>query len=323
MNILITGGAGFMGSHFVRFMVDSYPNDRIVNYDKLTYAGDLENLKEVEGKENCTFVKGDVCDFEKLLKVLKGVDVVFHFAAESHVDNSIGNSLVFTKTNTYGTHMLLEAARLSSVKKFVHVSTDEVYGDIEEGSFKESDMLNPNNPYSASKAGAEMIARSYFKTYRMPVIIVRGNNVYGPNQYPEKVIPKFITNILEGKKVPLHGDGSNIRTFIHVLDFAEAVDTVFRKGKAGEIYNIGTSDEISNLELTRLILKKMEKDETRIDFVKDRPFNDKRYSIDLTRIKALGWKPRHTLEKEMDKLIQWYKDNKAWWKKKKTDNETA
>ena len=320
MNILITGGAGFMGSNFVRFVVNKYPQHNIINYDKLTYAGDLKNLKDIENKKNYKFVKKDVCDFEFLMKILKDVDCVIHLAAESHVDNSIGNSLIFTRTNTYGTHVLLEAARLNNIKKFVHVSTDEVYGDIEEGSFKEDTILNPNNPYSASKAGAEMVARAYYKTYKLPIMIVRGNNVFGPYQYPEKIISKFITNLLEDKKVPLHGDGSNIRTYIYVEDFSNALDTVFNKGKVGEIYNTGTSDEISNLELTKLILKKLGKDESYIEFVRDRPFNDKRYSIDIAKIKKLGWKQQYSFEQGLDKTIEWYKENKDWWKNKINNN---
>lgn len=318
MNILVTGGAGFMGSNFVRYMVNKYPEHDITNYDKLTYAGDLENLKDLKDKKNYNFVKGDVCDFNLLMGTLKEkeIDAVIHLAAESHVDNSIGNSLIFTMSNTYGTHVLLEAARLNKVKKFVHVSTDEVYGDIEEGAFKEDSSLNPNNPYSASKAGAEMIARSYYKTYKMPITIVRGNNVFGPYQYPEKIIPTFITRLLENKKIPLHGDGSNIRTYIYVEDFSNALDIVFNKGVFGEIYNIGTSDEISNLKIAKLLIKKLGKDKSYIEFVKDRPFNDKRYSVDNTRMKDLGWKQRYLFEDGLNETIKWYKENKGWWKNK-------
>ena len=262
MNVLITGGAGFMGSDFVKFMVNKYPKYNFTNYDKLTYAADLKNLKGIENKKNYKFVERDVCDFKPLVKLLKDIDCIIHLAAESHVDNSIGNSLIFTMSNTYGTHVLLEAARLNNIKKFLHVSTDEVYGDIEEGSFKEDSTLNPNNPYSASKAGAEMIVRSYYKTYKMPIITIRGNNVFGPYQYPEKIIPAFITRLLEDKKIPLHGDGSNIRTYIYVEDFSNALDIIFNKGKIGEIYNIGTSDEKSNLDVTKLLLNKLGKDES-------------------------------------------------------------
>ena len=316
MRIMVTGGAGFMGSNFIRLIVDKYPQHQIINYDKLTYAADLRNLDGIKRNKNYKFVKGDVCNFKFLVKFLKDVDCVVHLAAESHVDNSIGNSLIFTTSNTYGTHVLLEAARLNNIRKFLHVSTDEVYGDIEKGSFKEGSGLSPNNPYSASKAGAEMIARSYRKTYRMPITIVRGNNVFGPCQYPEKIIPKFITKILEGEKVPLHGNGSNIRTYIFIEDFVNSIDLVFNKGKIGEVYNIGTSDEISNLELARLILKKLGKDDSYIDFVEDRPFNDKRYSISTAKIRKLGWRQRHSFEEGLDKTIKWYKDNRWWWRNK-------
>jgi len=314
MKILVTGGAGFMGSNFIRFMVNKYPQHQIINYDKLTYAADLRNLDDIKHKKNYKFVKGDVCNFKFLVKFLKEVDCIIHLAAESHVDNSIGNSLIFTTSNTYGTHVLLEAARLNNVKKFLHVSTDEVYGDIENGSFKEDSKLSPNNPYSASKAGAEMIVRSYHKTYKMPITIVRGNNVFGPYQYPEKIIPKFITKVLEGKKVPLHGSGSNIRTYIFIGDFVNSLDLVFNKGKIGEIYNLGTSDEISNLELTKLILKKLGKDDSYIDFVEDRPFNDRRYSVDISKIKAMGWKQRYSFEEGLNRTIEWYRDNESWWR---------
>lgn len=316
MKIMVTGGAGFMGSHFVRFMLNKYPEHEILNYDKLTYAADLRNLDDIKKNRNYQFAEGDVCDFKLLMKLLRGVDCVVHLAAESHVDNSIGNSLIFTMSNTYGTHVLLEAARLNQIKKFVHVSTDEVYGDIEKGSFSEDSILSPNNPYSASKAGAEMIARSYHKTYKMPLMIVRSNNVFGPCQYPEKIIPKFTTSLLDGKKVPLHGDGSNIRTYIYADDFCSAMDSVFTKGEPGEIYNIGTSDELSNLELTKFILKKLGRDEKWIEFSKDRPFNDKRYSVDTRKIKLLGWKQKHKFGEALDLTIKWYKDNREWWKGK-------
>lgn len=316
MKVFITGGAGFMGSNFARHMVKNYPDYEFINYDKLTYAADLRNLKDMENRKNYRFVKGDVCDFKLLVKLLKGVDAIIHLAAESHVDNSIGNSLIFTMSNTYGTHVLLEAARLNNVKRFVHVSTDEVYGDIEKGSFKEDSMLNPNNPYSASKAGAEMIARSYYKTYKMPIIVVRGNNVFGPCQYPEKIIPTFITMLLQGKKIPLHGDGSNIRTYIYADDFSLALETVFEKGVIGEIYNIGTKDERSNIQIAKTLIRKFGKDESYIDHVKDRPFNDKRYSIDIAKIKALGWKQKHEFGTALDETIGWYKKNVEWWKDK-------
>lgn len=315
MKILITGGAGFIGSHFTKYMVNKYPEYSFIVFDKLTYAGNLENLKEIADKNNFTLIRGDVCDLNFLTHLLKGVDAVFHLAAESHVDNSLGNSLEFTKSNTYGTHVLLEAAYLNKVKRFIHVSTDEVYGDIEEGSFREESKLSPNNPYSASKAAAEMIARAYYKTYKLPLIITRGNNVYGSHQFPEKIIAKFTCLLLQGKKVPLHGSGNNIRAYIHAEDFAKALDIIFQKGEIGEIYNIGTINEISNIELTKLILRKLGKDESYIDFIEDRPFNDKRYSVDLSKISALGWKPEIDFESGLDKTINWFKENPEWWMK--------
>jgi dTDP-glucose 4,6-dehydratase len=312
---MITGGAGFIGSNFAKYMVKKYPEHEFIVYDKLTYAGNLDNLRDLKNKSNFKFVKGDVCDLNFLLHILKDVDVVFHLAAESHVCNSIGDSLEFTKSNTYGTHVLLEASRLSNIKKFIHVSTDEVYGDIEEGSFHEDDKLSPNNPYSASKAAAEMIVRSYYKTYKMPIIITRGNNVYGPFQYPEKIISRFICNLLQDKKIPIHGSGENIRTYIHTDDVSKALDTIFQKGVVGEIYNIGTSYEKTNLEIAKLLINKLEKDESLIEYVQDRPFNDKRYSVDIEKLKSLGWVPLIDFETGLNSTIQWYKENLIWWLK--------
>jgi dTDP-glucose 4,6-dehydratase len=315
MKILITGGAGFMGSNFVRHMVLKYPQHSFINFDKLTYAGNPANLLDLVGKENYTFIRGDICDLNFLIHLLSDIHCVIHLAAESHVDNSFESSLEFTRSNAYGTHVLLEAARRSNVSRFIHVSTDEVYGDIIAGSFHESDKLNPTNPYSASKAAAEMIVKGYIKAYKMPIIIVRGNNNYGPHQFPEKIIPCFITRLLMDQKVPLHGDGSNVRTYIHVKDFCSALDTIFQKGQEGDAYNIGTTQEISNLELTRILLQKLGKDESSINFVRDRPFNDKRYSVSIAKIRSLGWEPQISFEQGLDETIQWYKENQDWWKK--------
>lgn len=320
MKMLVTGGAGFIGSGFVRQMLNKYEDYDITVIDSLTYAADKRNLDEVKSKKNFKFIKGDIRNFKTVVRALKGVDVVVHFAAESHVDNSIGNSIIFTQTNTLGTHVLLEAARFSKISKFIHVSTDEVYGDIIKGSFKEHSPLNPTNPYSASKAGAEMLARSYFKTYALPIIVVRGNNVFGPYQYPEKIIPKFVTRLIEDKKVPLHGSGSQIRTFIYVHDFVNAVDLILKKGRVGEVYNIGTDDEISMLELSKLLVKKLKRKRSYIQIVTDRPFNDRRYSVDLRKIRKLGWQPQHEFETALDETIEWYKNNPLWWKKKNNNN---
>lgn len=313
MKIMITGGAGFMGSNFVRYMVNKYPQHQFINFDKLTYAGNLENLRDIENKKNYEFIKGDICDLNFLCQLLKDVDFLFHFAAESHVDNSIGNSLEFTKSNSYGTHVLLEAAKSSHLKRIIHVSTDEVYGDILEGEFSEEDRLNPTNPYSASKAAAEMIVKGYLKTYKMPIILVRGCNNYGPYQYPEKIIPRLITDLIENKKFPLHSP-TPIRCFIHVLDFCEAIDTVFREGQIGHVYNVATDFEISNLDLVKIVLKEMKGDESSIELVKDRPFNDRRYRTSNYKLKSLGWKPKILFEQGIRDTIKWYKENEKWWK---------
>lgn len=312
--ILVTGGAGFIGSNFVKYMLKKHPHIKIINFDKLTYAGSEDNLKEIKDNPNYEFIRGDVCDFNLLDYITKKVDAVINFAAESHVDNCYGDSLIYTRSNTLGTHTLLEVARKNRLKRILHVSTDEVYGDKESGSFSEDDKLSPNNPYSASKAAAEMMVRSFYITYKMPILSIRGNNVYGPYQYPEKIIPKFVSLLLEDRKVPIHGNGSNIRTYIYVEDFCEGVDTVFWKGELGEVYNLGTNDEITNLELTKKIIKSLGKDESYIKFVTDRPFNDKRYSIDHTKIHSIGWKQKHSFEEGFEKTIKWYLDNKDWWR---------
>lgn len=313
MRILITGGAGFIGSNFTRYMVNKYPQHHFIVYDKITYAGNLNNLKDLSDKKNYEFIQGDVCDLSFLIHLLKNIDVVFHLAAESHVDNSIGNSLEFNKSNSYGTHVLLEACRFNNIKKFIHVSTDEVYGDIMEGSFKEDEKLSPNNPYSATKAAAEMIVRGYLITYKLPIIITRGNNVYGPYQYPEKIIPKFICQLLENKKVTLHGKGGNVRKYIYVDDVCKALDIIFTNGKIGEIYNIGTDYELSNIEIAKVLIEKLGKDESYIEIIADRPFNDRRYSLHLDKISSLGWKPEISLEEGINKTINWYKNNAWWW----------
>jgi len=247
--------------------------------------------------------------------LLRGVDVIFNFAAETHVDNSISGSLDFTKTDALGVHTLLEASKINNVKKVIHMSTDEVYGEVLEGSSKEDDPLDPTNPYAASKAAGEMIIKGYQKTYNVPVIIIRGSNNLGPNQYPEKIVAKFTTLLLQDKKIPLHGTGENLRTFIDVEDFAKAVEVIFRKGEIGEIYNIGTTFLISNMELTKKILEKLGKDESYINFIDDRPFNDKRYHVDYSKLQGLGWAPENSFDESLEKTINWFKDNRDWWEK--------
>ncbi len=317
MKILITGGAGFIGSNFVRMIVAKHPKDTIINMDNITYAGNLDNLKDVENKTNYKFIKCDICDNDTVSEAMEGVDLLFNFAAESHVDRSITDPHVFVKTNVLGTSVLLESARKHNVNKFIHVSTDEVYGSIQKGSFKETDKLNPSSAYSSSKASADLLALSYYYTFNFPVIITRTTNNFGPYQYPEKLISLFITNLLEGKKVPLYGDGKNIRDWIFVKDNCEAIEMISKKGKNGEIYNIGGENELMNIEIVGLILKEMGLDNSYIEYVKDRPGHDRRYSLDCTKIKKLGWSPKHKFSKALNETIEWYKNNEEWWKKLK------
>lgn len=310
-SILITGGAGFIGCNFVRYMLEKYPDEKIVVLDKLTYAGRLENLQDVMDK--IVFIRGDICSKESLEKV-GDCDVIFNFAAETHVDRSIIEAGVFINTNIFGTYMLLEYARKHGVKKYIQISTDEVYGSIEKGSFKEEDILNPSSPYSASKAGADLLIRAYYKTYGLPILITRSSNNFGPYQYPEKLIPLFITNAIQYKPLPLYGNGLNVRDWLYVLDNCEAIDLIYRKGEIGEIYNIASGNEKTNLEITNFILKELNKPKSLIKFVKDRPGHDKRYSLSFTKIKKLGWKPRYNFETALKITIEWYKENEWWWK---------
>ncbi|MBT9151048.1 MAG: dTDP-glucose 4,6-dehydratase 2 [candidate division WS2 bacterium] len=311
MKILITGGAGFIGSNFVRYMLEKYPDGEIVVLDKLTYAGRIENLQDVMDK--ITFIKGDICNKEDVEKV-KEYDIIFNFAAETHVDRSIIDAGVFVKTDVMGTYNLLEYARKHEVKKYIQISTDEVYGSIEKGSFKEEDILEPSSPYSASKAGADLLVKAYHKTYGLPVLITRSSNNFGPYQYPEKLIPVLILNALHDKPLPIYGDGKNVRDWIFVLDNCEAIDFVFQKGKLGEIYNIASGDERENIEVAKLILKELNKPESLIKFVEDRPGHDFRYSLNCEKIKALGWMAKTKFEEGLKKTIQWYRKNKWWWK---------
>jgi len=317
MKLLVTGGAGFIGSNFIRLIVNKYPDYKVVNLDKLTYCGNLANLKDIEKSKNYKFVKGDICDKKAVEEAMKGCDMVLNFAAETHVDRSIADAGVFVKTDVLGTYNLLEAARKFKIKKYIQASTDEVYGSIEKGSFKENDNLNPNSPYAASKAGADMLVRSYIVTYKLPAVITRSSNNFGPYQYPEKVIPLFITNLLEGKKVPLYGDGLNVRDWIYVIDNCEAIDFIMHNGKEGEIYNIAGGNEIANIRLTKMILEGVGRDEGFIDYVKDRLGHDRRYSLDCSKINKLGWKPRFEFHKALKETIKWYKENESWWKKLK------
>lgn len=307
--VLITGGAGFIGSNFVRHILDKY---KIVVLDKLTYAGNLDNLKGI--MENIEFIKGDICDKEAVGSAIKDCVAVLNFAAETHVDRSIVDAGSFVETDVFGTYRLLEASRKNDVEKYVQISTDEVYGSTEENSFKESDPLSPSSPYSASKAGGDMLAHSYHVTYGMQVLITRSSNNFGPYQHPEKVIPLFVTNLLQGKKVPLYGDGSNIRDWIYVMDNCSAIELILQKGSPGEIYNAGGGTEIRNIDLTNELLKLLGKDESYIEKVQDRPGHDYRYSLDCTKIKKLGWSPEHDFSQALHETVEWYRANEWWWR---------
>ena len=317
MNILVTGGSGFIGSNFIRHMLEKYPNYNIINLDKLTYAGNPDNLKDVEDNPNYSFVCGDICDLDVVDNVMQQVEMVVHFAAESHVDRSIDDGSVFVRTNVLGTHTLLESALKNGIKRFVHVSTDEVYGSINEGSFKETDMLVPSSPYSSSKAGSDLLVQSYYITHKLPVIITRCTNNFGPYQYPEKLIPLFITNLLEKKKVPVYGTGQNIRDWIYVLDHCKAVDFVLHNGSVGETYNIGGGAEKTNLEITEKIIEMVGSDKSMIEFVKDRQGHDLRYSLDCSKLRELGWAPEYDFDEALEETVKWYVDNRWWWEKLK------
>ncbi len=342
MKLLITGGLGFIGSNFIRYILNKYKDYKVINLDKMTYAGNPENLKDVasgpatgleslparregrparrENDSRYKFIKGDICD-KKLVEDLiskEKPNYTINFAAETHVDRSILEPDAFIKTDIFGTYTLLEAVRKYKIKRFVQISTDEVYGSIEKGKFTEESPLKPNSPYSASKTGADLLVRAYFKTYGLPVLITRSSNNFGPYAYPEKMIPLFVTNLMEGKKVPLYGDGLNIRDWIYVLDNCEGIDLVLHKGKIGEIYNIGADNEKTNKEITEIILRELGKDESHIEHVKDRPGHDRRYALDSTKIKKLGWKPKYSFEKAIKETIEWYKNNQDWWKKIKS-----
>ncbi len=315
MNLLVTGGSGFIGCNFVRMMLEKHLDFHITNLDKLTYAGRLENTKDFAKNKNYRFVKGDICNRPLVEKLLEDSDAVVHFAAESHVDRSITDPTPFLDSNVKGTCVLLQAATDAEVEKFIHISTDEVYGSIRSGSFKETDRMEPNSPYSASKAAAEMFARAFNKTYGLPVVITRSSNNYGPHQFPEKLIPLFVTNLYRGLKVPVYGTGLNVRDWLYVGDNCEGIEAVLLKGKQGEIYNIGGGEERTNLELTEMLLKHMKKGEDSIQFVEDRKGHDFRYSLDCAKIrKQLGWKPKVNLEKGLKLTVDWYLKNVWWWK---------
>lgn len=321
MKILITGGAGFIGSNFIKLMIETHKDYQIVNLDNLTYAGNLCNLKEVENNPNYCFVKGDICDRNLINNLLaeKKIDAIINFAAESHVDRSIEDSSPFINTNIIGTQVLLDAAKSYGIIRFVQISTDEVYGSLgTTGYFTETTPLKANSPYSASKASADLLVRAYYKTYKLPVIITRCSNNYGPYQFPEKLIPLMITNALTYQELPVYGDGLNVRDWLYVLDHCRAVDMVFHKGKEGEVYNIGGNNEKTNLEIVKLILKRLDRPESLIRFVKDRLGHDRRYAIDASKItKELGFSPANSFEQGIEKTISWYLENSEWMQKVK------
>ncbi len=318
MKILVTGGAGFIGSNFVRrTLEDAYPDlegAEVVVLDALTYSGNLENLAPIEGSPHYEFVHGDIRDAPLLDRVLPGVDAVVHFAAESHVDRSVRDSGIFVETNVLGTQRLLDAALRHGISRFVHVSTDEVYGSIAEGSWDETRALEPNSPYSASKAGSDLLARSYFRTHGMNLSITRCSNNYGPYHFPEKVIPLFVTNLIDDQHVPLYGEGNNIRDWLHVDDHTRGIAMVLSGGRAGEVYNIGGGTELSNKQLTQLLLDATGKDWSYVDRVEDRLGHDLRYSVDISKIRdELGYEPLVPFEQGLADVVQWYRDHRSWW----------
>ncbi|RJQ51977.1 MAG: dTDP-glucose 4,6-dehydratase [Actinobacteria bacterium] len=315
MKLLVTGGAGFIGSHFIRYVLEAYPDDSVVNLDKLTYAGNLDNLRDVDENERYRFLHGDICDPKAVEKAAEGCEAIVNFAAETHVDRSIVAAGSFLRTDVLGAHVLLEEARRRGMERFVQVSTDEVYGSIERGSAKETDCLRPSSPYSASKAGGDLQVLAAVKTYGTPALITRGSNTYGPFQYPEKLIPLFVTNGIEGKKLPLYGQGANVRDWVHVSDHCRGIDTVLRNGRPGEVYNIGAGNERRNKEVALRILSEIGLGEDSIEYVKDRPGHDLRYSVDGSKLQALGWRPETPFEEGLRSTIRWYRDNEWWWRK--------
>lgn len=314
MKLLVTGGAGFIFSNFIRYMLQKYPDYEIINLDKLTYCGRIENTLDFKNNKRYRFVKGDVCNRKLVEKLTRDVDAIIHGAAETHVDRSIIEAGTFVRTDVFGTYSLLEAARKNDVERYIQISTDEVYGSTMKGSFRETDPLNPSSPYSASKAGADMLVMAYHTTHNLPVMITRSSNNYGPYQFPEKLVPLFVINLLQDKKVPLYGDGSNMRDWLYVIDNCRAIDTVLHKGKIGDVYNIASSQEMTNLGITKMLLGLLGKPEDMIQFVEDRKGHDFRYSVDNSKVRKLGWKPEVSFKAGLKSTVEWYKSNEWWWK---------
>lgn len=328
MKILVTGGAGFIGSNFIHYWLGKHPDDEIVNFDSLTYAGHLESLQTIEGNPHYSFIKGDITDAKAVDEVVSKVDAIIHFAAESHVDRSILDPLIFTRTNIIGTQNLLEAAKKFGIKKFHHVSTDEVFGALPLGTedkFNEATPYNPHSPYAASKAGSDHIVRAYFDTFNVPVTITNCSNNFGPYQDPEKFMPRMITNLLMGQKVKVYGDGKYVRDWLHVIDHCRAIELVFLKAVPGSTYCVGgMTEDVNNLEVAQKVIKLLGKNEAdSIEFVTDRPGHDRRYAVDWTKTnKDLGWSPQYDFDSWLEKTITWYKDNESWWKPLKEKSES-
>lgn len=323
MRLLVTGGAGFIGTNFILYWLNHHPHDELVNFDALTYAGNLENLKSVESNPQYRFIQGNICDVRAVSEAMEGIDMVVHFAAESHVDRSILEAAPFIMTNVVGTQVLLDAAVKANIKRFHHVSTDEVFGSLpldDPRKFSETTAYDPRSPYSASKAGSDHLVRAYHHTFGLPVTITNCSNNYGPFQFPEKLIPLVITNILEGKKIPIYGDGRYVRDWLYVDDHCRAIDVVLTRGKIGETYCVGgLTEDIDNLTIVKMILAIMNKDESLIEYVKDRPGHDRRYAVDWTKIhKELGWKPENDFSAWLNQTVLWYEKNEAWWKRVKS-----
>ena len=321
--ILVTGGAGFIGSNFIRHMLGKHEDIRIVNLDKLTYAGNLDNLRDIVKNPRYRFIRGDICNPDVVEPLVEKSDVVVNFAAESHVDRSIGKPDDFIRTDVFGVFVLLEAARKHGVDRFVQISTDEVYGSIDDGYFDETSPLNPSSPYAASKTGADRLVYSYFVTFGIPVVIPRSSNNFGPFQYPEKLISLFVTNALDDKSLPIYGDGMNVRDWLYVLDNCEAIETVMERGRNGEAYNVAAGNERTNLEITETILKQLNKPKELMTFIEDRKGHDRRYALKTDKIANLGWKPRFSFEQAMEATVRWYENHRWWWEKLKSGEYLA
>jgi len=326
MKLLVTGGAGFIGSNFIRYWLDKYQEDQITNLDKLTYAGHLSSLKDVEKNDRYTFIQGDICDAEVVDKAIEGCEIVVHFAAESHVDRSILDPSTFVKTNVLGTHVLLDKALKAGVKRFHHVSTDEVFGALPlgKGKFDEHTPYDPQSPYSASKAASDHLVRAYYHTFGLPITITNCSNNFGPFQDPEKFLPRLITNLINGQKLPIYGDGLYVRDWLYVEDHCRAIEVVLQKGKVGETCVVGgQSEDVNNITIAKLLLKIFGLDESYLEFVKDRPGHDRRYAVNWGKIKKeLGWQPKYDFEKWLTETVKWYKKNEWWWKPIKEQSES-